>query len=481
MILSECKREEKGWRRWGQGAKPRTKRLAVLLCATALPSLAQITSSLVDPTFNPGTGANGGFVESMVIQPDKKILICGDFITFNGDPHGYISRLNPDGSVDPTFAAYVGYWVRFMALQPDGKVVIGGWFTDVQGVPRNRVARLNSDGTLDTSFDPGAGCEGKIVPADPNEPFIFALALQPDGKIIIGGNFVTYNGVVCNGLARINSDGSFDPTFNTSSGCDSWVRSLHLMPNGQVYVTGWFQNYQNQPHNRLMLLNSDGSPVTSFAPYFGESTSVYSVSPLANSQVIAAGHSINPDAPFHTEIVRLNPDGSFDPTFNADGSGADDKIETTLLQPDGKIIIAGYFNTYNGTSVAGVNRLNPDGTLDPTYAAEVDNWVWTALAQDDSNVLICGAFYTVDGFPRNGIARLTVNPVPWIASPRVNGTTFSISVGTVSGKSYALQYKSTLADTSWVTLPSVPGDGTVQTLSDTNAVSNARFYRVTQN
>ena len=118
------------------------------------------TASLVDTTFNIGSGASGGIVEQVLQQPDGKILICGNFTSFNGQNKGYVARLNNDGSVDTDFTAGPGYWTRHMALQPDGKIVIGGFFTTVEGAKRNRIARLNANGSLDTSFNPGAGCEG---------------------------------------------------------------------------------------------------------------------------------------------------------------------------------------------------------------------------------------------------------------------------------------------------------------------------------
>src|SRR5688500_11684120 len=78
-------------------------------------------ASLLDTTFEIGTGANG-IVEQVLQQPDGKILICGNFTTFNGANKGYVARLNNSGSVDRTFTAGPGYWVRHLALQADGKI-----------------------------------------------------------------------------------------------------------------------------------------------------------------------------------------------------------------------------------------------------------------------------------------------------------------------------------------------------------------------
>ncbi len=392
----------------------------MVLAASLLSSAAVAQTSFVDPSFDPGSGADGGFVEAVALQPDGKILVCGNFTTFNGQTHHNVARLNSDGSLDSSFQADVGYWVRNLALQNDGKVVIGGFFTDVNGIPRNRVARLNADGSLDLSFNPGSGCEGKIVPVDPTEPFVFAVGLQSDGRIIIGGNFITYNGATRSGLARLNSDGSLDTSFDVGSGMNSWVRSLRVQPNGQTLVSGWFTTYNNVGHNRMVLLNSDGSADTTLAPNFGDSTAIYSMAPLANGQIVVGGHSINTNAPFVTEVVRLNPDGSFDPTFNPSGSGANDKVEIVLLQSDGKFVIAGYFNQYDGEARQGVARLNADGTLDESFVVNINNWSFSGVLQGDGRVLICGGFSAVDGFARGGVVRLlssTFDPPPPVVTP----------------------------------------------------------------
>src|SRR4051812_37361550 len=96
-------------------------------------TLLYAQTNFLDTTFDPGTGAQNGFVESMAIQPDGKILICGNFTSFNGSPKSYVARLNANGSVDTNFTADVSYWTRYMAVQQDGKIVIGGYFNFVGG------------------------------------------------------------------------------------------------------------------------------------------------------------------------------------------------------------------------------------------------------------------------------------------------------------------------------------------------------------
>ncbi len=378
----------------------------------------------LDTTFNPGSGVDG-FVESAAIQSDGKVVICGNFTSVNGVAQNYIARLNTNGTVDTTFQGAASYWVRNVAIQADGKIVIGGFFNAVNGVSRNRIARLNANGSLDTSFDPGTGCDGKIVPVDPTDPFVFAVRIQADGKIVIGGNFTNYNGEARCGVARINSNGSVDTTFTVGSGVNSWVRNILIAPSGKIYLAGWFTSYDNQPHHRMVLLNPNGSPVASFDPFFGDKTAVYSMALQPDGKIVVAGHSVSNNTPFYPEIRRLDLDGSFDPTFNPGGIGADEKVESVVLQPDGKMYIGGYFSNYNGVRRRGLARLNSNGTLDETFNADADNWVWTLVRQRDGKIIACGDFSNIDGVSRNGVARLNHSSSPLQPPP--------IAVGSMMG------------------------------------------------
>jgi uncharacterized delta-60 repeat protein len=379
------------------------KLLARILTLSILTQIYFASASILDTSFNPGTGANG-IVEQVLPLADGHILICGNFTTFNGRNHPYIARLNSDGSLDESFFGQASYWVRHMSVQSDGKIVIGGFFTGVQGVSRNLVARLNSDGSLDPSFNPGAGCQGALgIAIDGNaDPFVIWTAIQPDGKILVTGNFTNYNTVHSFGVVRINPDGSRDTTFNVGSGLDSWGRHIEILPNNQILLSGWFNNYNNHSANRLARVNADGSPDTSFNAYIGDQTSIYCTERLANGQYIVAGHSINPNA-FTRETERLNADGSVDPSYVGYSS---DKTESLVVQPDGKIIFGGYFTLANGQPKTSVARFNSDGTLDTAWGANIDNYVWTVALDSNGRCLISGGFNTVDGVTRGGVARL---------------------------------------------------------------------------
>ncbi|MGV3772346.1 MAG: chitobiase/beta-hexosaminidase C-terminal domain-containing protein [Verrucomicrobiales bacterium] len=407
------------------------KKIITLLITSLLSISTALAASILDTSFNIGSGANG-LVEQVLPLSNGKILICGNFTSFNGKNRAYVARLNSDGSVDESFQANPGYWVRNMAVQPDGKIVIGGFFTTVSGTPRNLIARLNENGSLDPSFNPGTGARDLIgAGIDGNvDPFVFWVAVQPDGKILATGNFRNYNGASSVGIVRINPDGSRDTSFNVGNGLDSWGRHIQILPNGQILLSGWFTQYNGRGFNRVARINSDGSPDTSFQPYFGDKTAIYSTASVANGKYIVVGHSLNDQGLFHQEMARLNPNGSFDTGFIG---VTNEKTESVVVQPDGNIIIGGYFTYANRSPRRMVARMFPDGTLDPNFQANIDNFVWTVALQNDGKLLISGGFTTVDGVSYRGVARLLTgssggNPPPPVdTAPSLTATAVASS------------------------------------------------------
>ena len=165
----------------------------IFLLLTATLVHAQQPGSL-DLSFNPtdqglglGDGAYGGPVEEVVRQPDGKVLLCGWFSKYNGVLTNKVARVNVDGTLDDTFTSWPGAsgTVNAIALQPDGKVLIGGIFTTYNGIPRTSIARLNADGSLDNTFEPGTG----LSTGTSGSPNVEVISLQPDGRIVIAAYF----------------------------------------------------------------------------------------------------------------------------------------------------------------------------------------------------------------------------------------------------------------------------------------------------
>jgi uncharacterized delta-60 repeat protein len=164
--------------------------------------------------------------------------------------------LNSDGSRDTGFVTGTGFnsTVEAIAVQSDGKILVGGFFTTYDGVTQNRITRLNSDGSRDTGFVIGTGFNSTVN----------VIALQSDGKILVGGSFTLYNGGAEIYITRLNTDGSRDTGFVTftSTGFSSTVRVIVVQPNGKILVGGDFTSYKGVTRRRIAILNTDGSSPT---------------------------------------------------------------------------------------------------------------------------------------------------------------------------------------------------------------------------
>ncbi len=385
---------------------------AVLLFAVARASAAE---GDLDPTFNPGTGTDD-FLLTTTVQPDGKIIIGGRFTTYNGTARNCIARVNADGSLDPAFNPGTGTdvpgFVFATALQPDGKIIIGGNFSGYNGTPRGGVARLNADGSLDATFNPGTGADNEVD----------SITLQPDGKIIIGGNFSSYNGTARNHIARINANGSLDATFAPGTGSSGEVFTTAVQPDGKILIGGFFSIYNGTTRNYLARINADGSLDTTFDPAAGPDARLSTLTLQPDGKIIIAGDFNNYTGTPRKFIARVNADGSLDPTFDP-GAGPVAQVLTIAVRPDGKIIIGGVFPDYGGISRSSIARINADGSLDTTFdpGTGAVNGVQTIAVQPDGKIIIGGNFLTYNGTGRNHVARVLASAPapPVITSPPV--------------------------------------------------------------
>jgi uncharacterized delta-60 repeat protein len=340
-----------------------------------LPTFALMAASLhaqpgsLDTSFAPGTGIgpSQGFLIRVALANDGKIIICGRFYTYNGVSRTNVARLNPNGSLDlsfvppvPSFADDFFKRTYFALPQPDGKVLMGGEFTGLSGQSRKGIARLNGDGSLDLGFNPNlAGGTMRTYQA----------VLQPDGKIIIDGSFTSIDGISTpNGHARLNPDGTRDASYTPGAAEDGGVLEMTLQPDRKILVGGTFNSFNGVSRQNFVRLLTNGVVDTSFNP----------------------GAIINDN--INSPIVY-----SCAPT------------------PDGKIFIGGRFQSVQGVPRINLARLNANGTLDMSFAnprlggggccAGGLGQVLSLTVQPNGKVIVFGDFTTVGGVGRARIAR----------------------------------------------------------------------------
>ena len=295
------------------------------------------------------------------------------------------------GVVDETFNAGVlggqGY-VNAVVVQPDGKILIGGLFNEINGVACNFIARLNSDQSIDETFNPGAGANNTIR----------AIAVQPDGKILIGGSFTEFNGNAVNRIGRLNSDGSFDASFNAGTGANSTVETIAVQPNGKVLVGGSFSSFNDATHNRIARLNSNGSLDTGFSIGTGANGTVYAIAVQTDGRILVGGTFITFNGIVSRHLVRLDFGGGNDSTLTSGfDSGTASQVRALQIQPDGKILVGGFFTAYSDVTSNGLVRVSNNGSLEtafPTLPATVsERAIVSIVLQPDEKIVVGGAYY----------------------------------------------------------------------------------------
>ncbi len=291
----------------------------------------------LDQTFDTGSGFDG-MIEKLLVQPDGKILVGGEFATFNETGQGKITRLNSDGSLDTTFNPNADGTVYSIVRQADGKILIGGAFTNVGGLTRNGIARLNADGSVDGNFNPVLG----------NSSFGIAtvrrLLIQPDGKIIAGGSFTGVNGFSRANLIRLNADGTLDASFN--AGNISPVTNIELLPNNKFVIPGGAG---------LIRLNADGTLDNAFR-FPNVSGTVNAISVQSDGSLIIGGNFSAVGSVLRSNLARLRADGTLDTSFFP--VGANNQVRTIVRLSDDKIFIGGDFSAIANVIRLGAARLS---------------------------------------------------------------------------------------------------------------------------
>ncbi len=360
----------------------------------------------IDTTFNPGGSGTGGGVLDIIVLGDGKILIAGDFVSYNGTAIAKLARLNADGTLDTTFnpggTGGVGGRLTSISLQADDKIIAAGQgISGYNGTTANGIFRINTDGTLDSSFVSGFA-------TTPNN--IEQAIVQADGKIILGGGFSLYGGVTVNPLIRVNTDGTLETNFPLNTGGNQGgVAGIGLQPDGKIIIGGAFNAYDGTARNNIARLNMDGtldktfitepSITINFVEYFAIQ---------ADGKVLAA-LDVETPAGEKRPVIRLNSDGSEDATFTPMGDGLGYHVS---LQNDGKILGVGNFVRFTtGEERGGIVRFNSSGSVDSTFSASLRGFglVDKMLRQPDGKIIAVGQFGKANGVTNNSIVRFNTD------------------------------------------------------------------------
>jgi uncharacterized delta-60 repeat protein len=408
----------------------------------------------LDPSFGNGgivnTSFGGGYgskAHSILLQPDGKIVLGGDcYSDFE------LARYNNDGSLDTSFSGDGKIMIIFnpnynsscqsIALQPDGKIIAAGYADNGASSDDFALARLKPNGTLDTSFSG----DGKVsVPIGNSYDQISDIVIQPDGKIVAAGDVYGTSSTRF-GIIRFLSNGSFDPTFGTGGyvginfgSSQSNCSAIALQNDGKIIVAGKAE-VSSKSSIAIARLNTNGSLDTSFSHDGKVTTSYSTIADLGNSlvlqpdgKIVIAGCAGTSSGNDDFGIYRYNTDGTLDNTFSSDGivitpiGASNNEAFSISLQTDGKIIAAG--RSYNGSKFDfAMVRYNTDGSIDSSFSS--DGIVTTNIGTFDDEIYateiqpngqIIAAGYSYSSQSDFAMARYIGSPLTNIEVSQQNG------------------------------------------------------------
>lgn len=317
------------------------------------------------------------------------------------------------GSIDPLFnplGTGANDVVHAVKALPDGKVLIGGAFTSYNGTTAQYLARLNADGTLDNTFNAGSGPDGIVT----------ALAVQPNGRIIIGGAFGTVNGVGRDRVARLLADGSVDATFapTTLSTGYSSISDIEVQPDGKILISRSgvlvFDACGSTAHPPVVRLNTNGSSDGTFTLVsFCFNLSLGWVNDVAlrpDGSLLVGGQFTAIAGVVRKGYAVLNSNGSLNTSIFSTASHDLGNVRSVAVDANGKMLIGGADNWTIPTSTH-LPRFNTDGSSDATWTpgSGPDGLLTSVAVQPDGKVIIAGSFSGYNGTPRAGLARLSNN------------------------------------------------------------------------
>ena len=350
------------------------------------------TDGTPDTTYSLDLRVQTGVNAQVGVTPSGMIVISDS---------GGLTTCNSNGSLAQVIFAPQSGITNFL-VQPDGKLIIwaSGTIT-IDGISRPVIARINTDGSLDTTFDPGYGPDSGIT----------AVAVQTDGKIIVGGYFSNFDKIAAPHLVRLNTTGTVDTSFSEAALPNITPGAIVELQSGKVLAC-------DAGGRGVWIINSDGSGGTQVGNISGGPEDFNAIALQADGKVVLGGQfsSYGPNAV--SGLIRLNTDGSLDPTFNAGpvlGNLGYNGITGLALDTAGHVYFSGFNSSensyYSNTVTAGFVRLNSDGSQDLAFApgTPCPGQVLANARSSDGRVFVAGTFLSVNGVARVGLASFNAN------------------------------------------------------------------------
>ncbi|MBO9698559.1 MAG: T9SS type A sorting domain-containing protein [Sporocytophaga sp.] len=363
------------------------------------------TDGSLDNGFNPGSGSwnshfSNIFVSSLKELSNGIIIVSCYSPTYNGKNTTGLFQIKPDGEFDKNISSISSISVDGIEVLKNGKILVYGSFKTVNDKPRNKIFLLNKDYSLDLDFNPGDGADGQV------SDFI----LLPNGKIVMVGTFTAVNQERSCGIARLLSNGSLDPTFETGIGFtgngDNHPMAIAKQDDGKFIVVGNFNHFNDNAVGNIVRLLPDGSIDKNFKTWVGSNNIIGGVKVRPDGKIIITGLFYSSDGKFVHNIMRLNSDGSLDEEFYT-GKGTDGPIYDFEIMPDNKLLVVGSFTNYDDSPANHILLLNNEGSIDSAFiiGSGADNRI-NSIALDKDKIYLGGNFGSFNGYSTGGIVRL---------------------------------------------------------------------------
>ncbi|WP_281924667.1 T9SS sorting signal type C domain-containing protein [Flavobacterium collinsii] len=353
----------------------------------------------VEGYLSAGVGFDSSVLNVLPLS-DKKTLVLGNFRKFNGNFSSRIARVLADGTFDATFnsgQSGANNGIRSGILQSDGKIIFGGNFTKYNEITCNRIVRILPDGAIDNTFNIGSGFNG----------LVYAIAIQSDEKVIVAGNFTSYNGAPAGRIIRLLQNGLRDVSFNTGVGVDGVVETIVVQPDDKIIVGGRFNSFNGNASPRLVRLNSNGSVDSGFKTGIGFDKNVYTIGLQSDQKIVVGGSFLSYNGISQKRITRLNRDGSLDVLFENGTGFSKGDVRSILIQPDDRILVGGTFSgTYKSNTALRLLRLKKSGDYDSSFESQLNNSLFAMGFTPDYKLIIGGNFNSISGVSKHRIARI---------------------------------------------------------------------------